>query len=43
MEELRRQTALNQLINTTGCPRDEALQLLESSNWQYEVSEVQAG
>eukprot|EP01134_Creolimax_fragrantissima_P007606 CFRG7606T1 len=35
---LRQQTALNHLMHATGCKPEEAKQLLEKSNWQFEIA-----
>ena len=37
---LRQQVMLNQFISITGCSHEQALQLLISSDWQYQVSQL---
>ena len=38
MESLREQVMINQFVLAAGCARDQAKQLLQATQWQFEVS-----
>ena len=38
MEGLREQVMINQFIVVAGCAREQARQILQASQWQFEVS-----
>lgn len=38
MENLREQVMINQFIMAAGCTRDQAVQILQAAQWQFEVS-----
>ena len=38
MEGLREQVMINQFVMAAGCARDQAKQILQASQWQFEVS-----
>ena len=37
MEGLREQVMINQFVMAAGCARDQAKQILQASQWQFEV------
>lgn len=37
MENLREQVMINQFVMAAGCPRDQAVQILQAAHWQFEV------
>jgi hypothetical protein len=38
MDSLREQVMINQFVLAAGCARDQAKQLLQATQWQFEVS-----
>lgn len=38
MEELKRQVMINQFVLTAGCAADQAQQLLQAAQWQFETA-----
>lgn len=38
METLREQVMINQFVVAAGCARDQAKQILQAAQWQFEVS-----
>lgn len=36
MENLREQVMINQFVMAAGCPRDQAVQILQAAHWQFE-------
>ena len=38
MENLREQVMINQFVMAAGCTRDQAVQILQAAQWQFEVS-----
>lgn len=38
MDSLREQVMINQFVSAAGCARDQAKQILQSAQWQFEVS-----
>ena len=40
MDSLREQVMINQFVLAAGCARDQAKQLLQATQWQFEVSQV---
>ena len=38
MDGLREQVMINQFVNAAGCASDQAKQILQASQWQFEVS-----
>lgn len=40
MDSLREQVMINQFVSAAGCARDQAKQILQSTQWQFEVSSV---
>lgn len=40
MDSLREQVMINQFVVAAGCARDQAIQLLQSTHWQFEVSSL---
>lgn len=40
MDSLREQVMINQFVLAAGCARDQAKQLLQATQWQFEVSIV---
>ena len=38
MENLREQVMINQFVMAAGCTRDQAKQILQAAQWQFEVS-----
>lgn len=41
MENLREQVMINQFVMAAGCPRDQAVQILQAAQWQFEVKFVE--
>ena len=39
MEGLREQVMINQFVMAAGCARDQAKQMLQASQWQFEVKQ----
>ena len=39
MEGLREQVMINQFVMAAGCARDQAKQILQASQWQFEVKQ----
>lgn len=37
MDNLRQQVMVNQFVLATGCHAEQAKQLLQAANWQFEV------
>ena len=37
MENLKEQVMINQFVMAAGCPRDQAVQILQAAQWQFEV------
>ncbi|CAG2169309.1 unnamed protein product [Oppiella nova] len=38
MDSLREQVMINQFVSAAGCARDQAIQLLQSTHWQFETA-----
>eukprot|EP00795_Rhopilema_esculentum_P009499 gene9499-17235_t len=38
MDNLREQVMINQFVMAAGCPRDQAIQILQAAQWQFETA-----